>query len=62
MVAQPVNPARDAHYHPIAVTALWADFRAAAEATARQDPAYRAAKDREREHETTYARGELGGH
>ena len=62
MTAPPSNPARDAHYHPIRVTELWAQFVAATQALAVQGPGYRERKDREHEHETTYARGELGGH
>jgi hypothetical protein len=54
--------AKDAHYHPIKVTELWAAFRAANEALAVRDADYLARKEREREHETTYARDELGGH
>jgi len=50
-----------AHYHPIKVSAKWAAMVAAMQALATNSPDQRAARDRERHNETTYARGELGG-
>jgi hypothetical protein len=61
-MAATLASAHDAHYHAIAATAAWATFRAAQTALAVHSSAERAGRDRERERETTYARGELGGH
>ena len=60
--ASSANLVRDAHYHPIRATETWAAFVASMMATATEDPERRAAEDRARERETTYARGELGRH
>lgn len=53
--------ARTAHYHAIKASQAWKEFVAAMDALATNTPDERAEKDRERERETTYARGELGG-
>ena len=60
--ASSANLVRDAHYHPIRAAETWRTFVASMMATATEDPAKRAAEDRTRERETTYARGELGRH
>lgn len=53
---------RDAHYHPVKASAAWAAMVKALTADRSRSTAQDARTDREREHETTYARGELGGH
>ena len=51
---------RDAHYHPIKASKTWQAMVAAMQAERTRSEAQDAARDREREHETTYARDELG--
>lgn len=51
---------RDAHYHPIKATQTWAAMVEAMAAERTRSTAQDNEKDREREHETTYARDELG--
>jgi hypothetical protein len=55
------NP-KDAQYHAVKPTASWRDFQAAMAAKLDKTAAQRAARDAQRKRETTYARGELGGH
>lgn len=57
-----VNLLRDAHYHPIRATQAWQDFVAAMQSVAKDPVTDRLAADAQRKRETTYARGELGGH
>jgi hypothetical protein len=62
-VALPRAPKlRDAHYHPLAASAKWAELKSAEQAARTRSAAADAAKDAERKRETTYARGELGEH
>ncbi len=56
------NLIRDAHYHAIAATATWKAFAEALQPLAHDSPDQRAREAAERERETTYARGILGGH
>jgi len=62
MSTVPPEAARDAHYHLLAATELWAAFEAGMQADLIRDAAERARKRAERRRETTYERGELGGH
>lgn len=55
------NP-KDAQYHAIKPTETWATFQAAMAERLTRTAAQRARRDAERKRETTYARGELGGH
>ena len=50
----------DAHYPAVAATKAWRDFQAAMMKVAERSAAERAARDAQRERETTYARGQLG--
>lgn len=54
--------AKDAHYHAVTATAKWKAFAEAMKAEATSSPAARLRKSRQRAGETTYAKGELGGH
>lgn len=56
------NLVRDAHYHPIKATATWAAFMAQMKAAATNSVAERDEEERDRERQTTYARGILGEH
>ena len=51
---------RNAHYHPIKATKTWEAMVAAMQADRARSAEADARHDREREHETTYARGKLG--
>jgi len=53
--------AHDAHYHAVKASAAWKTFVASQVAAAKDPPGQRAERDEQRERETTYARGELGG-
>lgn len=54
------NLVPNAHYHHLAATKTWAAFIAAMQVEATDPADERAARDEQRERETTYARGELG--
>jgi hypothetical protein len=56
-----VNLKKDAHYHPIAASAKWAEFVQAMQVAAVDPADERAARSEQRERETTYARGTTGG-
>ena len=62
MATTPNPKAKDAHYHAVAATAKWSAFVAQERTDLRRSAAQRAREVRERKRETTYARGELGGH
>lgn len=62
MSGPPLDRRKDAHYHAVRSTERWAEFVAALRAAVERSAAQRARADREREHETTYARGTLGRH
>lgn len=53
---------KDAHYHAVQATTLWAAFRAAMDKAARETAAERDRRDDRRTRATTYDRGTLGGH
>lgn len=61
-MATPLSRKKDAHYHALKATQEWAKFRDAMAETVKRAAAERAARERQRERETTYARGQLGGH
>jgi len=54
--------ARDAHYHAIQATQLWASFMTIMQEIATEPASERARKEAERKKRTTYARGILGEH
>lgn len=54
--------ARTAQYHAVKATEEWANFIAGLAGDITRTQAQRQRRDEERERETTYARGELGGH
>jgi hypothetical protein len=54
--------AKDAQYHLLQATAAWEAFAAGMQADLVRDAPQRARARAERQRETTYARGELGGH
>lgn len=62
MASVPNDRARDAHYHPVKATALWAEFAKASQDEATNSADARARREAQRKRETTYARGEPGGH
>jgi len=62
MATTPNPRAKDAHYHAIKATAKWSAFVTEESANLRRSAAQRAREVRERKRETTYSRGELGGH
>ena len=62
MSGPPLDRRKDAHYHAVAATAKWSAFVTALRAGVERSAAQRAREDRERQHETTYARGVPGGH
>lgn len=62
MASVPNDKARDAHYHPVKATARWAEFITGTQAVMTNSADKRAAREAQRKRETTYARGELGGH
>ena len=53
---------RDAHYHPLALSAKWKAFVAGLAPVITNTPAQREHEDRDEERATTYARGILGRH
>lgn len=53
---------KDAHYHPVAVTAKFAAWLAGIANVETNSAAKKAREDAQRRRETTYARGELGRH
>ncbi len=57
---QPAH-AHNAHYHPIKVTDAWKAFMESMGIEATNTVDERARRRAQRERETTYARGELGG-
>ncbi len=57
---QPAH-AHNAHYHPIKVTEAWTAFMESMGIEATNTVDERARRRAQRERETTYARGELGG-
>lgn len=62
MATAPNDRVRDAHYHPVKATALFAAFTAAVQAQATNTADARKRRDAQRARETTYARDEPGGH
>lgn len=61
MTAPAPAHAHNAHYHPIKVTAAWQALAEAMQAESTNTATKRAQRRAQRERETTYARGELGG-
>jgi hypothetical protein len=57
----PTYRASHAHYHPVKVSAKWAEMVKAMVADRVRSADQDAARDRERQNETTYARGTTGG-
>ena len=53
---------KDAHYHAIRATERWSELVAAEQAARINSLTEDERRQREREHETTYARHELGAH
>lgn len=53
---------RDAHYHPIVATELWAAYVAGVGKLATESKAKREREAERIRDATTYARGTLGGH
>jgi hypothetical protein len=62
MAPQPLDKMKDAQYHAIAATERWLDFVTGQGAPTPKTAAARQREDAQRKRETTYARGELGGH
>lgn len=62
MATAPNDRARDAHYHPVKATARFKAFIEGTAALATNAATARARREAQRVRETTYARGELGGH
>ncbi len=62
MAAALPDRARDAHYHPVAASARWAEFVGGLAKAATASEAERARREDQRRRETTYARGTQGGH
>jgi hypothetical protein len=62
MATAPLDKLKDARYHAIKATEEWANFVNAEMANATNSPVARAARDAQRQRETTYSRGQLGGH
>lgn len=60
-VRTPTYLAMHAHYHAIRVTEKWAQLVQGMQADAINSAPHRAARDRERLHETTYYRHTTGG-
>lgn len=62
-MSNPVVPSpKDARYHAIKPTATWKAFQDGMATDVRRSADARAAREAKRRRETTYARGELGGH
>jgi uncharacterized small protein (DUF1192 family) len=62
MGSPPLSGARTAQYHAVAATEKWQAFIAGLASDITRTQAERQRRDDERKRETTYARGELGGH
>lgn len=62
MASVPLNKKKDARYHVVAVTNEWAAFVQSMMDVATNSVASRVRDAQQRKRETTYARGELGGH
>jgi len=62
MATETVPNPKDARYHAIKVTGTWQAFQQAVAADVTNSAAERKARDAKRQRETTYARGEMGGH
>lgn len=63
MTGSPLSSgARTAQYHAVKATEEWANFVAGMLDDVTRAQAQRVRRDEERKKETTYARGELGGH
>jgi hypothetical protein len=61
-VTTPNPKAKNAHYHAVKATAKWKGFVSELQGDLRRTAAQRAREVNERKRETTYARGDLGGH
>lgn len=62
MTSAAIPSPNDARYHAIKPTATWKSFEAGMAADVQRSAEARKARDAKRQRETTYARGELGGH
>lgn len=62
MASEPLDKKKDATYHAIAATAEWATFVNAMLDEASNSVAQRAQRAAQRKRETTYSKGQQGGH